>query len=140
MQTRHGELTLSEIADALPGTGEVMAAVGNAWWKCIYAARGGNWELAAYFARRVRGLQRGLAVTRPKYAGDLAAFETEHLEPVLSAIEAHEPEAFERAFATASDRANELHGKWAKGYIRWILPDEPPRDLYLGPLEEPRRR
>jgi len=23
--------------------------------------------------------------------------------------------------------------KWAKPYIRWRLPDEPPRDLDLGP-------
>ena len=134
VQTRHGELTPSEIADALPGTGEVMASVGTAWWKCAYAARGGNWELAAYFARRVRGLQRGLAVTRPKYAGDLAAFEEQKLDPVLRAIEARAVTDFERTFASATDRANELHVKWAKPYIRWVLPDEPPRDLHLGPI------
>ena len=51
-------LSLEEVAQLLPGTGEIMASVGIAWWKCAYAARGGNWELAAYFARRVRGLQR----------------------------------------------------------------------------------
>jgi hypothetical protein len=32
----------------------------------------------------------------------------------------------------ATDRANELHVKWAKPYIRWVLPDEPPADLELG--------
>ena len=135
VQTHHGELTLSEIADALPGTGEIMASVASAWWKCAYAARGGNWDLAAYFARRVRGLQRGLAVTRPKYAGDLAAFEAQQLDPVLHAIDARDRDTFERSFAAATDRANELHVKWAKPYIRWVLPDDPPRDLYLGPVE-----
>ena len=134
VQTHHGELTLSEIADALPGTGEIMASVASAWWKCAYAARGGNWDLAAYFARRVRGLQRGLAVTRPKYAGDLAAFEAQQLDPVLHAIDARDRDGFERSFAAATDRANELHVKWAKPYIRWVLPDDPPRDLYLGPV------
>src|SRR2546426_7974605 len=108
------QLTLEQLADLLPGTGELMASVGVAWWKCAYAARGGNWGLAAYFARRVRGLQRGLAVTRPKYAEDLAVFEAEHLAPILAALDAHDRPAFERAYAAATDRANELHVKWAK--------------------------
>ena len=127
------ELTLQEIAELLPGTGEIMASVGDCWWKCAYAARGGNWQLAAYFVRRVRSLQRKLAVVRPKYSGDLAAFEEQHLGPALAACDAADRPAFDRAFVAATDKANELHVKWAKPYIRWTLPDEPPRDLDLGP-------
>jgi hypothetical protein len=127
------ELTLEEIAELLPGTGEIMASVGECWWKCAYAARGGNWQLAAYFVRRVRSLQRKLAVVRPKYAGDLAAFEEQHIAPALAACEGEDQRAFKRAFAAATDSANELHVKWAKPYIRWTLPDEPPRDLDLRP-------
>jgi hypothetical protein len=131
-QPKAPQLTVEQIAQLLPGTGEVMASVGNCWWKCAYAARGGNWDLAAYFARRVRGLQRGLMQTRPKYAEDLAAYEREHLAPVLAALDARDGPAFERSYARATDRANELHAKWAKPYIRWRLPDEPPTDLDLG--------
>jgi hypothetical protein len=126
-------LTLEQVVQLLPSTGELMQSVGNAWWKCAYAARGGNWDLAAYFARRVRGLQRKLAQTRPKYAEDLAAYEREHLAVVLAALETHDGPAFERSYADATDRANELHVKWAKPYIRWSLPGEPPKDLDLGP-------
>ena len=128
-------LTLDDVAELLPGTGELMASVGNAWWKCHYAARGGNWGLAAYFARRVRGLQRKLAVIRPKYADDLRAFETDMLAPVLAACDARDDAAFARGYAAATDRANELHRKWAKPYIKWVLPAEPPKDLELGPLD-----
>jgi hypothetical protein len=127
------ELTLQEIAELLPGTGEIMASVGDCWWKCAYAARGGNWPLAAYFVRRVRSLQRKLAVVRPKYLGDLAAFEEQHIAPALAACDARDARAFGRAFTAATDKANELHVKWAKPYIRWTLPDEPPKDLDLGP-------
>ena len=127
-----GELTLAEIAELLPGTGEIMASVGECWWKCAYAARGGNWPLAAYFVRRVRGLQRKLAVVRPKYSGDLAAFEQQHIAPALAACDAKDRHAFDRAFAAATDKANELHVKWAKPYIRWTLPDEPPKDLEMS--------
>jgi len=131
-RTKSGELTLAEIAELLPGTGEIMASVGECWWKCAYAARGGNWQLAAYFVRRVRGLQRKLAVVRPKYSGDLAAFEKEHIDPALAACDARDRSAFDRVFAAATDRANELHVKWAKPYIRWTLPDEPPKDLEMS--------
>ena len=128
-------LSVDQIAQLLPGTGELMASVGIAWWKCAYAARGGNWDLAAYFARRVRGLQRKLAVVRPKYAEDLAAFERDLLAPLLSALDAHDGPVFERVFAAATDRANELHVKWAKPYIKWVLPGEAPSDLELGPAD-----
>lgn len=132
MQTPHGHLSLEEIAEALPGTGDLMTLVGAAWWKCAYAARGGNWELAAYFARRVRGIQRRLALVRPKYGADLARFEEERIGPVLAAADRRDRDAFERAFDAATDDANALHAKWGKSYIRWVLPGEAPRDLDLG--------
>jgi hypothetical protein len=121
-----------EVVEALPGTGDLMAMVGTSWWKCAHAARGGNWELAAYFARRVRGINRRLAMVRPKYADDVARFEAERIAPVLEAAQAKDPDAFERAFAAATDEANALHVKWGKSYIRWVLPQEPPKDLDLG--------
>jgi hypothetical protein len=133
VKTSDTELSLEQIAELLPGTGEIMQSVGNAWWKCAYAARGGNWPLAAYFARRVRSLQRKLAIVRPKYAADLRAYEAEHLDPVLAACEAADRAAFDRAYTRAVDQANELHIKWGKAFIRWALPDGPPTDLDLGP-------
>ena len=131
IRTSHGELSLEELAEALPGTGDLMALVGECWVKCAHAARGGNWELSAYFARRVRGLQRRLALVRPKYADDLASFESELIEPVLAATSAKDRATFDAAFTRATDEANALHVKWGKSYIRWTLPPEPPKDLDL---------
>ncbi len=131
IRTTHGELSLEELAESLPGTGDLMAAVGESWWKCAHAARGGNWELAAYFARRVRGIQRRLAILRPKYREDLARFENERITTVLSAASARDRAAFERAFADSTEEANRLHDKWGYGYIRWVLPEQAPADLDL---------
>jgi hypothetical protein len=133
IKTPHGELTLEQIAELLPGTGELMQSVGNTWWKCAYAARGGNFALAAYFARRTRGLLRKLAIIRPKYGDDIVEFEAGSIAPVLAACERSDLAAFEGAFAATVDRANELHVKWAKSYIRWTLPSAPPEDLELTP-------
>jgi hypothetical protein len=127
------EITPEHIAAGLPGTADLMVLVGNSWWRCAYAARGGNWPLAAFYARRVRSLQRRLAIIRPKYAERLATYENTMLAPVFAAIETQDRAAFDGAFATATDNANRQHVETGYGYIRWTLPNEPPKDLDLGP-------
>jgi len=127
------ELSPEHIAAGLPGTADLMVLVGNSWWRCAYAARGGNWPLAAFYARRVRSLQRRLATIRPKYAERLARYESAMLAPVFAAIERQDREAFDPAFAAATDDANVQHVETGYPYIRWRLPDEPPTDLDLGP-------
>jgi hypothetical protein len=127
------ELSPEHIASGLPGTADLMVLVGNSWWRCAYAARGGNWPLAAFYARRVRSLQRRLAVIRPKYAQRLATYETAMLAPVFAAIEKQDRAAFDRSFAAATEDANTQHVETGYPYIRWKLPDEAPQDLDLGP-------
>ena len=127
------ELSSEHIAAGLPGTADLMVLVGNAWWKCAYAARGGNWPLAAFYARRVRSLQRRLAIVRPKYAERLATFETEMLGPVFAAVETQDRAAFDLAFASATENANVQHAETGYPYIRWKLPDSAPQDVDLGP-------
>lgn len=127
------DLSPAHLAAGLPGTSDLMVLVGNSWWKCAYAARGGNWALAGFYARRVRSLQRRLGVVRPKHRDRLATFETEMLVPVFAAIEARDTAAFERAFGAATDDANHQHAETGYAYIRWVLPTDPPQDLDLGP-------
>lgn len=133
IRTRHAELSLEEIADALPGTSDVMAAVGRCYGACWHAAHGGNWDLAAYFLRRVRALQRGLAVTRPKYRDRLAAFDRDALGPLFAALESRDVAAFDRAYDFGVERANHYHAETGKSYIRFRRPDRPPDDLDLRP-------
>ena len=127
------ELSPEHIAAGLPGTADLMVLVGTSWWRCAYAARGGNWPLAAFYARRVRSLQRRLGAIRPKYAERLAAYESAMLAPLFAAIERQDRAGFDRAYAAATDDANRQHVETGYGYIRWKLPDEPPKDLDLGP-------
>jgi hypothetical protein len=127
------ELSEEHISAGLPGTADLMVLVGNSWWRCAYAARGGNWPLSAFYARRVRSLQRRLGVIRPKYKERLATYETTMLGPLFAALETQDRAAFDRAFAAATDDANTQHVETGYGYIRWQLPDEAPKDLDLGP-------
>jgi hypothetical protein len=126
IHTRHGDLTPEQVADALPGTGEVMRSVGHCHAMAWHAARGGNWELAAYFLRRVRSLLRGLAVTRPKYAAQIAEFDRDQLDRAYQALISRDIGGFEAAYASTVDRANDYHVETGHPYIRWSVPAEPP--------------
>lgn len=139
VKTKHAELTFEQIAGALPGTGDIMVVVGHEWSICVHAARGGNFGLAAYAARRAGSALRTLAVTRPKYKEILEIFERDHLKPVLAALNASDLPAFEAAFAAATDSANGSHVDLGYPYIHWKIPKEAGTDLELGPFPNPHR-
>jgi hypothetical protein len=126
VRTKHAELTLEDVASSLPGTGEVMCSVGHCHAMCWHAARGGNWDLASYYLRRVRSLLRGLAVTRPQYREQIRAFDRGALETTYQALLARDPAAFEREYRATVDQANAYHVDTGHPYIRWSPPERPP--------------
>lgn len=132
-KTRHGELTLDQIASVLPGLGPIMKDVGERYWVCFHAAKGGNWELAAYELRSVRSLFKTGSVTRPKYAKMLSDYTAQHIEPLLQFCARKEWPGFEAAYHKSVDVANELHRQVNHGEIVWKLPPEPPQHFDLGP-------
>lgn len=134
IRTRHAELTLEELAEALPGTGELMRSVGHCFAMAWHAAEAGAWELAAYYFRRTRSLLRGLAVVRPKYADQVREYDRDVLEPAYQCLLERDRPRFEAVFGTAVARANELHVETGHAYIRWRVPALPPDPgVELGP-------
>jgi len=126
VHTRHADLTLEQIADGLPGTGEVMASVSHCFGTAWHAAVAGRWELAGYYARRVRSLLRGLAVSRPKYAGQLDDFLRDGLEPMLRAISDHDEGEFRKLYEACIVMANRYHVDTGHAYIEWTTPPASP--------------
>lgn len=126
VHARHGDLTLEEIADGLPGTGEVMASVSHCFGTAWHAGTLGKWELAGYYTRRVRGLMRGLAVRRPKYTEQLEEFMRDGLEPLLRAIVDRDEAAFRSTYAACVVMANRYHVDTGHAYIEWTAPPGSP--------------
>ncbi len=126
MRTAHAELSLEEVADSLPGTGEVMASVGHCFAMAAHACREGAWELGAYYLRRTRSLLRGLALTRPKYGVQLGDYDRVHLEGLYRAVLDRDLAAFAERYQAATDAANAYHVDTGHAYIRWSCPAEPP--------------
>jgi len=131
--TKHGTLTLDEIAETQPGMARLMDELGRRYWTLYYAAQAGNWALARYMERESEKLLRTIAVVRPKYAEDLAAFAKDFLEPIARAVESKDWPAFDRAYRHGIEASNAYHEKYRKGFIRFRLPDRPPGWFDLEP-------
>src|SRR5229473_1028296 len=81
-RTKHGELTLDQIAELQPGLGTLMRDVSDRYWIAYYAAKGGNWELAAYQLRGVRSLFKKGNLTRPRYKAMVETYTKQILDPL----------------------------------------------------------
>ena len=138
-KTPHGEMTIDQLAEIQPGMAALMKEVGERYTQTYYAAKGGNWKMAAPQLNQVRAAFRTAKTTRPKYAEDLAAYDREYLQPIFKAIHDQEWNQFKFAFRKGVGGSDMYHDKRGYPYIRYVLPENPPSDLYLGPPEEFKR-
>ena len=131
--TGHREMSLEDVATIQPGLGRIMPDIGTRTWKLFYAAKAGNWPLAKFQLKEVRGLMELAAFTRPKYEENLNQFLAEKWKPLEDALAREDFRAFEALFHDAIESANAYHELRDKPYIRWKLPETPPPDLDLTP-------
>jgi hypothetical protein len=129
--TKHGDLSLDQIADMMPGMARLMAEISDRFTILYYAAKGGNWALARHEASEMRKAMVMAGIVRPKYKDSLAGYLEEKFKPVQDAIKAQDFPAFEAAYRDATDAANEMHVELGYEYIVWRLPDTPPAHLRL---------
>ena len=133
-RTKHGELTLEQIAELQPGLGSLMREVSDRYWIAYYAAQGGNWALAAYQLRATRKRLADGALTRPKHKAMLENYTTQIFEPLLQHCEARDFAAFDKVYRAGITLANQMHIATKHGAIVWKLPPSPPQHLELGGL------
>lgn len=131
--TGKSELTIEDIAMLQPGLARIMPEVGQRTWKLYYAAKAGNWPLATFQFKEVRGLFEMGSITRPKHADALNEFMEQGWKDVGDAIDRKDFAAFDAAFHKAIEAANAYHELKDKPYLIWKLPDTPPPDLQMEP-------
>ena len=138
-KTPHGEVTIDQLAEIQPGMAAIMKVVGERFTETYYAAKGGNWKLAAHYLNQLRAQFRIAKVTRPKFADDLTAFDRDYLQPIFKAIHDQDWTEFVAAFKKGEEGSDVYHDKRGYPHIRYLLPKEPHANLYLGPPEQFRR-
>jgi len=134
-KTRHGEMTLDQLAEIQPGLAKIMQEISHDYSYAYHAAKGGNWRLAAHELSLVRTEFRTAKVTRPKFTSDLDNFDAEYIVPILKAIQAKDWAACEEAFERGTEGSDKYHDKYGFNYVRFILQKEAPLDVHLGPTE-----
>ena|ERR1043166_161059 len=133
-RTKHGELTLDQLAELQPGIGQLMPLVSERYWTLFYAAKGGNWALAEYELRGLKSLWTKMSTTRPKYKGMLDNYAKKIFEPLAQHITAKDFAEFEKVYRAGIDLANTMHKATDHPEIVWKLPPSPPQHLDLGPI------
>jgi len=129
--TKHGDLTLDQIADMMPGMARLMVEVSDRYTILYYAAKGGNWDLARHEFSEMRKTLRMAAAVRPKYKEPLDAFDAECMMPLQDALRNMDFSVLEGVYGDVTDRANAYHVEFGCPYIVWRLPDAPPGHLRL---------
>ena len=131
--TKHGSLTVDEIAEMQPGMSRLMDELSHRFWVLYYAAKAGNWDAARYMERESEKLLTIMGRARPKYAADLDAFAKGELARIAAAIAGKDWAAFEDAYRGAVHASDVYHEKYNKGFLRFRLPDHPPEWFDLTP-------
>ena len=133
IKIKGGSFDLSDLGHLLPGMAEIMPLVGGRIWKCYYAGKARNKQLAAFQLSEAVNLMEKGAILRPKYADDMDEFISQIVADVRKSIESEDWDTFERLFETMIDQANAYHEKYDKGFLRWVMPAEAPPDLDFSP-------
>ncbi len=135
IKTKHGELTLDQLAEVQPGMDRLMKEIGERYHILYFAAKGGNWKLAQHELKQIVSLMKAGGTLRPKYSHDITSFIQTHLNPISDTIEAREWKTFETAYKKGIDESNKLHEKYGYGFIRYVMPKNPPETYDLNPQE-----
>lgn len=113
---------LKTLAEIQPGLGTVMIEYGARYGNMYYAAKGGNWDLAAYQLKEAREIQEVGETTRPARAEALKAFEKSYLDPLELAIKAKNFSRFDEVFKKGIQGCNGCHAAQGFPYIKYELP------------------
>jgi hypothetical protein len=124
---------LKTLAEIQPGLGTVMIEYGTRYTTTYYAAKGGNWDLAAYQIKEAREIQEVGETTRPERAQALKGFEKSYLDPLDEAIKAKDFKKFDKAFKDGIQGCNTCHVGQGFPYIKYQLPREPTSPLAMKP-------
>ena len=135
VRTKHGELTLEQLAEVQPGLARLMKEIGDRFHVLYHAAKGGNWKLAEHEQKVTISILKVGTTLRPKFQQDITSFIQSHLHPLGECIKAKDWKRFEHAYKSAKRETNKLHEKYGYGYIHYKLAETPPEYYDLSPRD-----
>jgi hypothetical protein len=117
---------IDELKAALPKIAIPMREVGDRFQDMYFAAKDGNWALAAYMSKYMNGAMNPAKLTKPNEYKVWAGFYESTFAPVTKAIEAKDWQGFESAFTAVIPACNGCHTAMGYGFIQVIKLNAPP--------------
>jgi len=118
---------LKDVLDVLPKFAIPMREVGDRFQNMYFAAKGGNWGLAAYMSKYMNNAMNPAKVTKPDEYPLWSSFYTEKFAPVNKAIVAKDVAAFEKEYTAVIKECNACHTAMGYGFIK-IVKQKVPSD------------
>jgi hypothetical protein len=116
---------IDAIKGALPKFAIPMREVGDRFQNMHFAAKGGNWALAAYMSKYMNGAMNPAKVTKPEEYKTWRNFYDVSFDPVNKAIQGKDIKAFESAFTSTITKCNNCHGLMGYDFIKVVKQDKP---------------
>jgi hypothetical protein len=116
---------IDEVRSVLPKFAIPMREVGDRFQNMYFAAKGGNWALAAYMSKYMNGSMNPASVTKPAEYKVWKGFYEETFAPVNKAIQAKDFKAFETTYTAVMKDCNSCHEGMGYGFIKYTVKSEP---------------
>ena len=117
-----GEVSLLGIQ---PKFAITMREYGDRFSDLYYAAKGGNWALAAYLDHYLRASLNWTKVTKPKEQEAIKSFHQSYLDPLLVTVGNKDLPAFLNQYQKTLEGCNGCHQAMGYGFISVGMPKAP---------------
>jgi hypothetical protein len=111
---------INELKSALPKFAIPMREVGDRFQNMYFAAKNGNWALAAYMSKYMNGAMNPARVTKPDEYKSWKSFYETTFAPVNKAIEAKDFKQLESAYSGAIANCNGCHAGMGYAFIKIV--------------------
>jgi hypothetical protein len=109
---------LDALKAALPKFAIPMREVGDRFQNMYFAAKGGNWALAAYMSKYMNGAMNPAILTKPDEYKVWKNFYDTTFAPVNKAIQAKDLKTFDTAYNNTLKSCNGCHQAMGYGFIQ----------------------
>ena len=118
---------IDAVKAAIPKFAVPMREVGDRFQNMYFAAKGGNWGLAAYMSKYMNAAMNPAKLTKPNEYPEWANFYSKTFDPVNKAIMAQNFNLFEKEYKAVVKECNSCHQGMGYGFIK-VVPLKAPTD------------
>ncbi len=116
---------LDDLKAAIPKFAVPMREVGDRFQDMYFAAKGGNWALAAYMSKYMNAAMNPARLTKPAEYPVWKAFYDNTFAATNKAIQAKDAKGFESAYMAVIKDCNGCHDAMGYGFIKVVRQPAP---------------